>query len=476
MVFSSVSFLFYFLPLFLLAYAVLPFRNATLLLFSTLFYLWGEGIFIVVLFVSVAINHVAGILIDREDTTKGRRRWLAAGIVANLALLFYYKYFGFLVNDVLQVTSISPDAIPHLPLGISFFTFQSLSYLFDVYRKDAKCERSVWNLALYIMMFPQLIAGPIVRYKSIARQIDTRVVHYNYVRYGLWFFSVGLSQKVLIANNAGALADRLFALPLEQLSTSIAWLATLSYTLQIYFDFAGYSNMAIGLGLIMGFKFPRNFNYPYISQSITEFWRRWHISLSSWFRDYVYIPLGGNRKGPARTYFNLLIVFFLCGLWHGAALSFVVWGMYHGAILIIERAGLFRLLSALPRAFRHLYTMLAVMIGWVFFRSESLEQATAFLTQMFGVGPRAQAVPAIVELSTNQQRVAIVFGLVAATPLISRFFAYLAVDVDPTSIVRGRTLKRYQHIVVMATVVLLLYINASYVASGTYNPFIYFRF
>jgi len=476
MVFSSVSFLFYFLPLFLLAYAVLPFRNATLLLFSALFYLWGEGIFIIVLFVSVTINYVAGILINDAHAGHIRVRYLAAGIAANLALLFYFKYFGFLVNDILGLSSIPPEQVPHLPLGISFFTFQSLSYLWDVYRRDAKCERSFWNLALYIMMFPQLIAGPIVRYKTIARQINKRIVHFNYVRYGLWFFTIGLSQKVLIANNAGELADRLFALPLEQLSTAIAWLAALSYTLQIYFDFSGYSNMAIGLGFVLGFKFPRNFNYPYISRSITEFWRRWHISLSSWFRDYVYIPLGGNRNGPVRTYFNLLVVFLLCGLWHGAAWSFVVWGMYHGAMLIIERAGLLRILSMLPRILRHVYTLLAVVIGWVFFRSESLGQATAMIARMFWVGPAAEPAPAIVELSSTQQVVAMVVGMVAATPLISRSFKYLAIEVNRTSIARGRTLKLYQHLVVLGTVALLLYVNASYIASGTYNPFIYFRF
>jgi alginate O-acetyltransferase complex protein AlgI len=455
---------------------VLPFRNATALCFSVLFYLWGEGMFIAVLFASVAINYASGILIDRAQQAHLRRRYLAAGITANLALLFYFKYFGFFVIDVLGLPSVTPAEVPLLPLGISFFTFQSMSYLWDVYRRDAKCERSFWNLALYIMMFPQLIAGPIVRYKTIARQIRKRVVHYNYVRLGLWFFSIGLSQKVLIANSAGETADRLFALPLDQISTVFAWLATISYTLQIYFDFAGYSNMAIGLGLIMGFKFPRNFNYPYISQSVTEFWRRWHISLSSWFRDYVYIPLGGNRKGPVSTYFNLLVVFFLCGLWHGAAWSFVAWGMYHGLLLILERAGLSRCLSVLPRIFRHAYTMLAVMFGWVFFRSESLEQAMVFLKQLVGLGASAKDPPVVVEILSHQQMAVMAFGLIAATPVISRFFEYLAVDVSLAAINRGRTLRLYQHIAIMTVSLVLLYVNASYIASGTYNPFIYFRF
>jgi alginate O-acetyltransferase complex protein AlgI len=353
-----------------------------------LFYAWGEGLFVLVLVASVMINYIAGFNIEHSQK---RKKWaLSLGVAANLLLLFYFKYFGFFVYDILAVNQFDPEKIPHLPLGISFFTFQSISYLVDIYRKKAKPASSVWDLALYIMMFPQLIAGPIVRYATVARQIRRRTVHLNYVMNGLMFLSIGLSQKVLLANNAGSVADDIFALPLDLLSSSLAWTGSLAYTLQIYFDFAGYSNMAIGLGLIMGFKFPHNFNYPYISQSITEFWRRWHMSLSSWFRDYLHIPLGGNRHGPFRTYRNLLIVFLLCGLWHGASWTFVAWGLYHGLLLISERVLKNSVMKPAPRGLRHLYTLLAVVVGWVLFRSETCEQAASFLSLMFFIADSSE--------------------------------------------------------------------------------------
>ena len=476
MLFPSITFLFYFLPIFLLCYAILPFRNATALLFSTLFYMWGEGLFVLVLFVSVVLNYVSGRLIDSGSDEHHRKLFLSLGVVANLLLLGYFKYFGFLIANVLALESFNPELIPHLPLGISFFTFQSISYLVDVYRRDATPARSIWDLALYIMMFPQLIAGPIVRYSRVARQIRRRTIHFNYVLHGLLFFSIGLAQKVLLANNMAGVADSVYALPTGALSTPIAWTGALFYTLQIYFDFAGYSNMAIGLGLAMGFKFPRNFNYPYISTSITEFWRRWHISLSSWFRDYVYIPLGGNRGGGLRTYCNLFIVFLLCGLWHGAAWTFVAWGLYNGFFLFLERWRIGRILTSLPRAIRHFYALLAIVIGWVIFRADTLPEAAYFLGYMFGLIDGSAEAQNWREFVNNEQYFFFLVGLVASTPalrwLVSRVITDRQIDVPGPRTTNGPVAIAID----ISFALVLISICSVYVASGTYNPFIYFRF
>ena len=475
MVFSSVSFLFFFLPAFLFSYAALPARNATLLVFSALFYVWGEGVFLLVLLSSILINYVAGRSIN--DGPEHRRPFaLVAGIAANLALLTYFKYFGFLVFDIVGLSQFDPSLVPHLPLGISFFTFQSISYLVDVYRRKAPAAKTIWDLALYIMMFPQLIAGPIVRYASVARQIRRRAIHFSYTFHGLMFFSIGLSQKVLVANNVAGVADGIFSLPVTALSTSLAWTGAIAYTLQIYFDFAGYSNMAIGLGLMMGFRFPQNFNYPYVSQSITEFWRRWHMSLSSWFRDYVYIPLGGNRLGPIRTYRNLLIVFILCGLWHGASWTFLIWGLYHGTLLAVERAGFLQALVFAPRGLRHLYTLLAVVGGWVLFRSDSFTQAQAFLAHMVFLRDGAENAPGFWEHVTHQQLFFGILGMVAATPVarswVTRFITDRSAQVTRRSTPNGKLRVGLD----VGFALALILICSVYVAAGTYNPFIYFRF
>lgn len=475
MVFSSVTFLFFFLPLFLSLYALLPYRNATLLTFSALFYVWGEGVFVLVLFVSVAINYVAGLFISRSEASV-RKRALAAGIGANLLLLLYFKYLGFLIFNVVGLESLNPASVPHLPLGISFFTFQSISYLVDVYRRDAQPARSPWDLALYIMMFPQLIAGPIVRYASVARQIRRRTIHLNYVVHGLLFFAVGLSQKILFANNVAGVADGIFALPEDSLSTTLAWSGALAYTLQIYFDFAGYSNMAIGLGLMMGFKFPHNFNYPYISQSITEFWRRWHMSLSSWFRDYLYIPLGGNRHGAWITYRNLLIVFLLCGLWHGASWTFVAWGLYHGILLVIERLGLSSTLAAAPRVLRHLYALVAIVVGWVLFRAETFSQASAFLGHMFWLSPSSSDAPGVLEFANHQQMTFAALGIFAATPLARNLVSRVITDRNASVPRRGGDTSLKRRTLDLGFAIGLIALCSLYVASNTYNPFIYFRF
>ena len=468
MVFSTTSFLFVFLPLFLLCYALLPWRNLVALCFSLIFFAWGEGAYVVLLLLTIAANYLIGARLDRP----AQRRWLlGAGVGLNLLILGYYKYFGFLVGTVLHLPIPEAD-IPHLPLGISFFIFQSISYLVDVYRGDSPKARSFFDLALYIAMFPQLIAGPIVRYGTVAAALVERSISLHDVYRGSLLFILGLSYKMLVANNTAEVADLVFALGPDQVDTITAWTGVLAYTLQIFFDFAGYSLMAIGLGRIMGFHFPQNFNYPYISQSITEFWRRWHMSLSSWFRDYLYIPLGGNRHGALRTYLNLFIVFFLCGLWHGAAWTYVAWGIFHGVVLAIERMGLKQGMVKLPRPIRHIYTLLLVMIGWVLFRAETFGQASLFLQVMFI--PTVADSPAFAQLVTRENLFFALIGTLFCMPLLERSRLFKSSD-EPLP---GET-NRVSALPVIrdgAIGLALLFLCTIYVMSGTYNPFIYFRF
>jgi alginate O-acetyltransferase complex protein AlgI len=462
MVFASVTFLFYFLPIAILLYALLPARNAVALALSLVFYAWGEGVYVLLLLGVVASNYLSGRLISRFAS----RLWpLAIGVAVNLGVLAYFKYFGFLINDVLSLgDGIEP---PHLPLGISFFIFQSISYLVDVYRGDARPARGVLDLALYITMFPQLIAGPIVRYASVSETIRHRHIDLEQVMKGAALFVLGLAQKLLVANNMAEIADTAYAADLSTVDFTLSWLGTLAYTLQIFFDFAGYSLMAIGLGRIMGFTFPQNFNYPYISRSVTEFWRRWHISLSSWFRDYLYIPLGGNRKGPMRTYFNLVTVFFLCGLWHGASWTFIVWGLFHGLLLVVERLGLGRVLSALPPLLANAYTLFVVIIGWVLFRAENFTQATVFLKAMFlGAAPGKLE---FAEIVSNENLFFALIGIVFSTPLISRLADRASTRMRSHSPAVAYSAGTFLYLSLFAVCVV-------YVMSGTYNPFIYFRF
>jgi alginate O-acetyltransferase complex protein AlgI len=464
MVFATASFLYIFLPLFLVCYLLLPWRNLVALAFSLLFFTWGEGAYLLLLLATIGINYLVG-----RELGPGRGRLLALGITLNLLILGYFKYFGFLVSSVLQLP-VPAENIPHLPLGISFFIFQSMSYLIDVYRGDSPRARSFFDLALYIAMFPQLIAGPIVRYATVAQDLVERYISLRDVCRGAWLFTLGLSYKVLVANNTAEVADAVFALQPGRLDSATAWLGVIAYTLQIFFDFAGYSLMAIGLGRIMGFHFPQNFNYPYIAQSITEFWRRWHISLSSWFRDYLYIPLGGNRGGPLRTYRNLFIVFFLCGLWHGAAWTFVAWGIFHGFVLTVERIGLTGLLAQAPRPARHVYTLLLVMIGWVLFRAETFGQASLFLQVMFW--PTAADAPGFAELVSHENLFMGLLGCVLALPLLERSPLFRHADDRARDALLDRGLMLRGGVIGLA----LLLVCSAYVVSGTYNPFIYFRF
>ncbi|WP_209875908.1 MBOAT family O-acyltransferase [Azospirillum soli] len=478
MVFSSIIFLFYFLPLFLFCYYALPLKHATLLLFSLFFYAYGEVIYTYVMVLSIIINYFFGLWIDGREG-RARKVAIGTGVAVNLGLLAYFKYLGFLYGIA---ASLAPNLLTepapqvHLPLGISFFTFHALSYLIDVYRRQVPVERSLIYVAVYITMFPQLVAGPIIRFHDIRDEIHNRRVSTSLFAEGIQIFVLGLAQKVLIANSVALAADQIFALDPSGLSLPVAWLGIVCYTLQIFFDFCGYSTMAIGLGLMIGFHFPLNFDYPYIARSITEFWRRWHISLSMWFRDYLYIPLGGNRAGALATYRNLLIVFFLCGLWHGANWTFVVWGLWHGAFLVFERAGIARLLDRSVPAVRHAYVMLVVMIGWVFFRADTLDHAIDFLKAMAGAGRAGELAPSVMQFLTPETVAALVIGVIASTPVLGRLVRAAVGAVVPEAGGGGRLLAGSVQALYLAGLLSMFALAVMSLAAGTYNPFIYFRF
>jgi len=471
MVFSSVDFLFLFLPVFLLAQFFLPYRNATFVVFSAVFYFIGEGWYTSVIAVSVVANYVFGLAIDRAAPGSPKKWAVGLGVSTNLALLFFFKYAGFFAVNFAGAGQGSWITSIHLPLGISFFTFHAISYLVDIYRHDAKAEKSFVNLSLYMLMFPQLIAGPILRFHTVARQLKRRVVTGRNIYYGGVLFCFGLGQKVLLADTMASVADPLFA-RWEALSPETAWLATIAYALQIFFDFAGYSNMAIGLGWITGFHFPRNFNYPYISRSITEFWQRWHMSLSRWFRDYLYIPLGGNRHGNLRTYRNLMIVFLLCGLWHGAAWTFVLWGAYYGLLLVIERLGFEQLLRKAPTLLQHAYALLAIAVGWVLFRSNTMDQAAGMLGRMFFL-VRPVDVP-LDSAIDGRQLAALIAAIVLSTPVVATLLRRFMTMPAPSPWPRQVSTIHYAVGVVVSVAVLGA--SAVKVLTGSYSPFIYFRF
>jgi alginate O-acetyltransferase complex protein AlgI len=478
MVFSSIIFIFYFLPLFFLCFLAFGFNKNVLLVFSIIFYSWGEPIFVLLVVVMVFINYRLGILIEKGHEDGRAGMWVSVGIVANLLPLLIFKYGGFLIRFVIELFGhvavnkfgVSPDQVTvnnlPLPLGISFYTFHSLSYLIDVYRKNVRAERNLRDLAVYISMFPQLVAGPIIRYKTIARELHQPVITSERAAMGIRIFVMGLSQKVLIANTVAGSADQIFGLPPDQLSTSLAWLGIVCYTLQIYFDFGGYSNMAIGLAFMLGFTFPINFNYPYMANSMTDFWRRWHITLSTWFRDYLYVPLGGNRLTAIRTYLNLWIVFLLCGLWHGAAMNFLVWGALHGALLVLERFGLGSVLDRSPSLLRHAYVLFMVMITWVFFRADSLSSSVHYLAAMFGLGPETVFAPPARRFLGWDVIVAMSFGVFIATPYGARLGRAIAQRTKIGALQIGH----------MSGMVVLFALIVLSLAGGAYNPFIYFRF
>jgi alginate O-acetyltransferase complex protein AlgI len=484
MVFSSPVFLFLFLPIVLPLYLVLPglrVRNAWLLFFSLIFYAWGEPVFIFLALVSTLLNYFLGLWVDRSADPARRKAVVTLAIALNIGLLGFFKYTNFAVanlNSLLGAFHRAPLVVPHvlLPIGISFFTFHALSYVIDVYRRKWPAARNPADVALYIFFFPQLIAGPILRWSAIAPQLADRAVTRAEFAEGVRRFVGGLGKKMLVANVVAVPVRDIFDLPADQLSGPLAWFGVFCYTLQIYFDFSGYSDMAVGLGKMFGFKFLENFQFPYISQSIREFWRRWHISLSTWFRDYLYIPLGGNRCSEPRNYFNLVLVFFLCGLWHGASWPFVIWGLYHGVFLVLERTRLGLFVDRMPRALRHLYTLLVVMFGWVLFRSDTFSQAAHFFRAMLGFADLSAAPQPLGRYLTNQVLWSLVAGCLFAGPLWpwlkargSRWAASLPARFQPGTQLAGYVLES-------ALTVMLLLISAAWLAGGTYNPFIYFRF
>ena len=478
MVFSSIIFLFLFLPATLVLYYFSGklFRNSLLLLASLLFYAWGEQFYVLVMLASIGLNYVFGLLLNRECRPRLQKIILGLGIVANLGVLIFFKYANFVlenINSLLSLIEISAVEYPptHLPIGISFFTFQALSYIIDVYKKTTSAQRNIFSLGLYISSFPQLIAGPIVRYHDVARQIVSRSHSLESFSSGIERFVFGLAKKVLIANPMGGMADAIFALETSTMSTGTAWLGIACYTLQIYFDFSGYSDMAIGLGRMFGFRFLENFNYPYISRSIQEFWRRWHISLSNWFRDYLYIPLGGNRLGNRRTSVNLVIVFFLCGLWHGASWNFILWGLVYGGFLVAERGRFGTIILGLPRLIQHVYVLLVVMNAWVLFRVETIKGTGKYFAAMYGNADAASMHP-LIAIKLDQ-----LFIITLAAGIL------LSLPVYPT--LREKTKGLQEHslfirvfisIIKGGTLGLLFLLSVGQLATGSYNPFIYFRF
>ena len=475
MVFASAFFLFAFLPLTLAAYWLVPrrARNAVLLVASIAFYAWGEGAMTALVIASVLANWGFGVALTSARTATMRSRWLAIAVAVNLVALALFKYSAFVTSNLdallqaLGHAGIAVLALP-LPLGISFYTFHAISYLVDVHKGKARAERRIADFALYILMFPQLIAGPIIRWRDIADQIPSRTVRAADVAYGVRRFVIGLAKKVLVANTVGSAADRIFALSPADLTTPLAWLGIVCYTLQIYFDFSGYSDMAIGLMRMLGFRILENFNYPYVSRSIREFWRRWHISLSNWFRDYVYIPLGGNRLGRVRSYVNLAIVFLLCGLWHGASWTFVLWGAWHGMFLVLERAGAARVLDRLPRT-SHVYALLVVMTGWVLFRCDTLAHAMSFYAALAGFASGDALRTPVAEYLDPLLAIALACGVVGAMPI----GAMLRRNVPRAGLSRGGVASISIELVWIG---LLATASAAWLAAGTYNPFIYFRF
>jgi alginate O-acetyltransferase complex protein AlgI len=476
MVFASPLFLFLFLPVTLAVCFALPraWRNGVLLFASVAFYAWGEAKYLALVLGSVAFNWWMGLHIARANQSAARKSRLAFAIIGNLGALATFKYANFAVanvNTIAPIFALGPiafDTIP-LPLGISFFTFHAISYVIDVYKRNAAAQPSIPTFALYILLFPQLIAGPIIRFRDIAEQLVTHDARLADFAYGVRRFILGLGKKVLIANTLGATADRIFALPSTDLTTPLAWLGLVCYTLQIYFDFSGYSDMAIGLMRMFGFRILENFNYPYISRSVREFWRRWHISLSNWFRDYLYVPLGGNRRGKRRAYVNLVIVFVLCGLWHGASWPFVLWGLWHGAFLVAERAGLGRPLER-HIWIGHVYALVAVMGGWVLFRCDTLAHALDYYAALAGTTTADPLRMPLAEHFDKLIATTLAIGIVFATPFAREIGAWR--DRVATTSMRGS----FVLLADLSWLALVLVASAATLAAGTYNPFIYFRF
>jgi len=468
MVFSSLTFLFAFLPAVLLVYWLSPrkLRNAVLLVASCFFYAWGEPRFFLVMLGMIAINYLGGLVVDALKVRPAAQRLaLTAVVLANLGVLGYFKYFNFLIENLNALFGAGFDPVRVvLPIGISFYAFQALSYVIDVCRGEVAVQRNPLRLALYVSLFPQLIAGPIVKYRDVCAQIAERTVLPDGIVHGLQRFTLGLAKKVLIANPCGSVADHFFGLPLDAVSCGAAWMGAVAYSFQLFYDFSGYSDMAIGLGEMFGFTFKENFDHPYVSKSITEFWRRWHISLSSWFREYIYIPLGGNRVSLPRNLLNLSVVFLATGLWHGAAWTFVAWCAWHGAFVIFERLSGWHKKTGgrAMAACHHVYALLVIVFGWVLFRAETFAQAACFFRAMCGFGAGAEPVPPdgpppLTDIT------ALVAAIVCSTPVFS-------------NILDAARRTPFRAWLVNSWLVVLFYLSVVQIVASTYNPFIYFRF
>ena len=458
--------MFWFLVLTLGIYFVVPrkFRNLVLLTSSLFFYYWGEREYVAIMFLSTLIDYTHGLLVERcknKGNIRGAKLAVASSIVFNLTLLIFFKYWDFLAGSAQAIGIPLPILNIHLPIGISFYTFQTMSYTVDVYRGDTRAQRSILNFGTFVTLFPQLIAGPIIKYKDLGDQIDERTTNADKFASGVQIFMVGLGKKLLIANNVGMLWDSYKALAPDQLTVAGAWLGVVAFSFQLYFDFSGYSDMATGLGRMFGFEFMANFNYPYISKSVTEFWRRWHISLSTWFREYLYIPLGGNRCSRRRWMLNLLAVWAATGIWHGASWNYLLWGLYFFVLLMVEKFFLLERLKKAPAAVAHIYTLFLVLVSWAIFAIEDFTHLTAYLRVMFGLG----GVPL-----TNA---ALGYYLTGYLPIL----LVAAVASTPLGVTVYRKLKpRTQQVVCTLLVIAGLVVCTAYLVASTYNPFLYFRF
>lgn len=470
MLFSSLTFLFGFLPILLILYFIIKnrkYKNIILLIFSLIFYAWGEPKYIFLMLLTILIVYVFGILIDKFDKENKKilkKISLIICIILVLGSLIFFKYSNFLIENVNLAfkTKIKLLNIV-MPIGISFYTFQILSYIIDLYNKKIKLQKNYFSLALYVSLFSQLIAGPIVRYETVEEEIDNRKETKEDVIDGIKRFIIGLSKKIIIANQMALLADLVFNKHNGTFGTTIIWLGTLAYTLQIYFDFSGYSDMAIGLGRVFGFHFLENFDYPYISKSVTEFWRRWHISLSTWFRDYVYIPLGGNRVNKFKWIRNIILVWLLTGLWHGAAWNFIIWGIYYGLLLLFEKLFFDRILKKLPTIITWLYTFIIVMIGWMIFRSNSLNELLLFIKTMFVYKQTDWLTILADNLSTFNALIFVLPAFILSFPIFKK--------------IEAKYFDKTIYIILTNILLLMLFIMCIvYLTSSSYNPFIYFRF
>lgn len=458
MVFSSILFIFRFLPMAMILYFLTPtkFKNLTLLIVSLIFYSWGEPKYFLIMVASIVVDYLVSRGIEKSRNNKKICiLLLSISMIFNLGMLFFFKYFNFFIENVNNILGISLKYVNiTLPLGISFYTFQTMSYTIDVFLGKVKAEKNIVNFGAFVCLFPQLIAGPIVKYTDIDFELKYRKIDIIQIQHGIELFIIGLGSKVLIANNIGGFWSEIEGRGFGGVGTIIAWMSVLAFALQIYFDFSGYSLMAIGLGKILGFNFPRNFNYPYISKSITEFWRRWHITLGSWFKEYVYIPLGGNRVGRLRLYINLFIVWFLTGFWHGASYNFILWGLYFFILISIEKAVLLKVLKN-HKIISHIYSIFFILLGWAIFAVVDLEQLKILLKEMFSISKNSQWIYYI-----RNYGITFIIAAVLSTPMVKNIY---------NKLIKSDILKTF-------ILMVIFLISIAYLVDATYNPFLYFRF